>query len=271
MYDSLEISDESGQPVELYLFQFSSEVWRYTSSIRDYEYELDNFAAVPLARTAISKTAELPKMNIQVTAPYDFEVAELWRVAPPSDVVSLSIMQLHHSDSELQAITKWRGRVINAEWRGAEVVLECESIYTSLKRFGLRRAYQRGCPHVLYGPACRVINTTFLVEAVLTLADGVAVSSPTFLLSPDGYFDGGYIEWEPTFGVFHRRAIRAHVGDSLEMTHPVPELASGMTVSVFPGCPHNMQACDEKFNNLVNYGGFSFIPRQNPFGGNSIA
>ena len=46
----------------------------------------------------------------------------------------------------------------------------------------------------------------------------------------------------------------------------------GSTVVVLAGCDHSVTTCDTKFNtpedtqsNVINYGGFPFVPGKNPF------
>jgi len=43
-----------------------------------------------------------------------------------------------------------------------------------------------------------------------------------------------------------------------------------LTVTLYPGCPRDRQTCNDRFNNLENYGGFDWIPSRNPFNGSSI-
>ena len=43
----------------------------------------------------------------------------------------------------------------------------------------------------------------------------------------------------------------------------------GPMATVYPGCSHNTTDCDTVFDNLDNYGGFPYLPSENPFG-NSV-
>src|SRR5690606_41566748 len=70
-----------------------------------------------------------PKNDLTLSVPYNFPVALLFRVAPPSDVVNLIVREIHRSDSiDNEAIVKWRGRVLNARWNeDMTVSLNCRS------------------------------------------------------------------------------------------------------------------------------------------------
>src|SRR5690606_27902645 len=271
-YNNYEISEDQGSPVELYEFSFQGMTYYYTSGESDFEYNTRTYTAESIGRTEIEETGDLPKNDLTLTVPYNFPVALLFRVAPPSDVVNLIVREIHRSDStDNEAIVKWRGRVLNARWNeDATASLVCENFLTSLRRTGLRRLYQRQCPHILYGAACGLANTSCAVSAQLTSGGGVSLQSPTFLALGDNHLDGGYVEWEKSPGSYERRAIRRHVGDTIEITYPIPGLTSLDTVTVYPGCDHTLDTCRSKFNNVVNYGGFPYIPQKNPFGGNSV-
>ncbi|MDG4870579.1 phage BR0599 family protein, partial [Guyparkeria sp. 1SP6A2] len=47
-------------------------------------------------------------------------------------------------------------------------------------------------------------------------------------------------------------------------------LEVGQEIEVYPGCDRTAATCNAKFNNLLNYGGFDFIPPKGPFEGTSI-
>lgn len=270
-FATYETSQQAGAPIELYEFTVGVQTYRYTSAPEDITYQTKIYQAFQLSRSAIEDTGELPKNQLTIEAQRDFPVSDLFRIAPPSDVVLLNIRRLHFDDPDLEPKLIWSGRVLNCEWTARSTCsLTCESFYTALKRRGLRRLYQRQCPHILYGTACGVANTAWKTTVIVTTASGLTVTSPAIDLLADGYFAGGYLEWESAPGVYERRAIRSHVGDAITLTHPVVGLAGGSEVDLFAGCDHSLATCGGKFGNTANYGGFPYVPKVNPFGGGSI-
>lgn len=267
-FSTFETSIQDGKVVELYQFQIGLSWLHFTSADADYEHDNRVYKAVALQRTAIEQTAELSKSNIRITAPRDFAVAELFRVSPPSEVILLTIRRIHRGDTEPSIA--WRGRVLNAEWAGSLVTMSCESVFTSLKRPGLRRLYQKNCGHVVYGQACGISDASFRVDVTLSAVSGTTIISGTFGTFQDGYFSGGFIEWEPTPGTIERRAIRDHIGTALTITHTVVGMPANAVVRAFPGCDHRFSTCKTKFGNGDNFGGQTHIPEINPFGGSSI-
>lgn len=269
-YDAKETSAQDGQPVELYEFIQGPNTFRYTSWDIDVVHATKTYLAESISRSEFENTGEFPRNDIDVTAPTHFPVSRLFRFAPPSQVVLLVISEIHNTDLDAEKIVKWRGRVLNVDWSEGNSVLHCENIYTTLRSPGLRRKYQRGCPHVLYGPACKVVDTAHKVVASLTVVNGISLTSPTFDLHADTHFDGGFLEWEYAPGLTEKRAIRSHIGDTITITHPIPGLESGASIDAYPGCDHTLPTCDSKFSNSENYGGFPDTPQQNPFGGDSV-
>jgi uncharacterized phage protein (TIGR02218 family) len=274
-FDAQEISIQDGQPLELYEFTAGVRLFFFTSAPEDYTYASRVYTSLQLSRSEIEDSGEIPKSSLTLESQRDFAVADLFRVAPPSDVVVLNIYRLHLSDGALERKLLWTGRVLNCEWTaGSTCSLTCESLYSALLRRGLRRLYQRQCPHVLYGAACTINadswKTVVSLVAPTSTVSGVTVSDPAIDALADGYFAGGYLEYTAGTGVIERRGIRTHVGAAITLTHAIPSLVLPGTVNIYAGCDHSIATCLSKFANVANYGGFPYIPKINPFGGSNV-
>ena len=269
-FNAQETSIQDGSPVELYEFVRGPTTFRYTSNDTDYVFETKTYEATTLVRSGLEDTGELPKSNLKIEARRDFPVSELFRLPPPSDVVTLKILRVHRTDAGQEGATIWLGRGINAEWKGARSELTCESLFTALRRPGLRRPYQRSCPHLLYSAPCGVSDIAYKETVAVTGVLGPVVSADEFALQADGYYAGGYVRWERAPGLYERRAIRGQTGGSITMLYPLEGLEIGASIDVYPGCDHSLATCNSKFSNLANFGGFPFIPIKNPFGGSPI-
>lgn len=269
-FQTYEQAVQSGAPIELYEFEVGPTIYRYTSAPDDFVYLTKNFSAVQIVRGDVEESGELPKDALTVTVPRDAAIADEFRVAPPSDVVLLSIYRMHYDDPDGERKLFWTGRVLNCEWKGASADLTCESIYTALKRPGLRRLYQRQCPHVLYGTACGLLLTAWKLTTTLDTVSGTSLTAANFGLQADGYFAGGMIEWESEPGRYERRGIKSHIGTTITLTHPIVGIEAGASVDYWPGCDHSLTTCHSKFANRANYGGFPYVPKKNPFTGTNV-
>lgn len=268
-FEIREESDEDGAPIELYSFTVYGQSFHYTSASEDQEVDAVTYkGGWPIDRSKIDESQDLEKQNITLTVAQDFPILAYYDDQPPSDVITLRIKSIHRGDTE--AVSFWNGRVMNGIRRGAQGVLHCENIYSSMRRFGLRRPYSRLCPHVLYGNACGISETSFKITVGVDAVGGIEIQSAALSAYADGRFAGGMIKYEPEPGRVIKRGIKAHVGDLITVTHPVEDLEGLDEIDVFLGCKHTLQDCDETFDNSENYGGWPYIPRLNPMGQSSV-
>jgi len=267
-YATIETSAQSGRPVELYDFSISGTHYRYTSSDGDVSYGGNTYTAAPISRNAIEATSETARMALEIACDRSLGVLALFSTIPPEDIVGVTLLRLHAGDGE--AVTMWIGRVLNVTWDLANAQIHCESVYTSLKRNGLRRLYQKSCPHVIYGVGCTLNRASFVANKTVTTVTGNSLVIADMSAFADGYFAGGYLEWERTTGVFDRRAIRSQIAGTVVISFQIPGLVSTETVQLYPGCDHTISTCTTKFSNVLNYGGMPYFPDKNPFSGTPI-
>lgn len=271
-FQTEETSVEDSSPVELYAFTYPGENFYYTSGPLPVTYDSRDYIPVPgLSRSAITDVGEINKSALSLTAPDTFDVARLFEVAPPSDVVELVVRRLHRGDAADARII-WLGRVLNVSWQSGYSTIMCESLYTRLRSPGLRRIYSRNCPHVLYGAECGASQIAFASVVVMDTVPSspYELAATGFGTLPAGSLAGGKLIWEPGGGIIERRGIRRHNGTAITLTHPIPGILSTSTVTVYPGCDRTRTICESRFSNLVNFGGFPYIPRKNPFGQSSV-
>lgn len=270
-YNLIETSMQDARPIELYEYRRGTQFWRYTSADQNITFDAANYQAVPaMRRSTIEASTEQARNALKVDAPRDWDVAELYRVYPPSEPITLTVREFHDGDAE--AVVVWVGRITSAEWRGSQVEVIHEPVSSSLKRPGLRRLYQRQCPHVLYGTACALSEeASAVVSTVQTIsADGLELSMSGTSGFDSNYFAGGVARLSIGSGQFERRMITISGSGLIVLGKPFGALAVGQQLRLLPGCDHTLATCNTKFGNVANYGGFPFIPQKNPFGGDPI-
>lgn len=268
-YDAIERSDEGRRPIELYVFRRSFDSYRFTSASDDVVVDGATYLSRAISRGDIEASNELARSDLKITAPRDFEVADLFRISPPGAAVTVAVQQYHEGDGEL--ITVWLGRVLDVSWVGGNAAeLSCEPIFTDLRRVGLRRFYQRPCPHVLYGTACKVNRESYRVDGPLDSINGLDISVATAALRPIGFFSGGFVRYVTAQGHNEQRFIANHDEELLTLTSPPFGAIIGATMRLYPGCDHTAATCVGKFSNVLNYGGMPYFTKKNPFGGNPI-
>lgn len=268
-FDVLERSRSRGRPQTLYRFQYGDIVYGYTDAEDTITVAGQDYLPEPVDRGALNSSGSLDKAALTLNVKRDNAVAELFRVFPPSDVVTVTIFQGHDSDPAVEFLAVWTGRVISCGREGSMAALLCEPVSTSLKRPGLRRRWQYPCPHALYGPQCGVNRAAFTVETMVSGINGAVVSLPTGWngAHAEAGFLHGILEWEGPDG---RRELRTilrvnEAGNQILVGGKVAGLSVGATVKLSRGCDKQMASCTS-FANIKNFGGQPWIPKKNPIG-----
>lgn len=264
-YIANEVSTHGGEPVELYEFTRGFNRYGYTSNTKDILFISTIFTAVPMSRSSIESSGELGRAGLKVTMPRDTAFILDYLVSPPSEVTTLNIYRKHRGSPDAEAVIIWSGRILNITWEDSTVELECEPVFTSIKRLGLRRQYSRGCSHVLYGKKCGINYTAYRYTDTVIGLSGNSVTVAGIDVNPDGFFAGGYAEWEYQ-GRLEKKMILSQTGATIVLSGVPLGLVGLAQISVYPGCNHTLATCTSKFANNLNYGGFAWIPSKNPFG-----
>ncbi len=257
------------------LFKFvegdSDFVYTITNSDQAEVLDGDTYIPLPVARTEFEGKGEMARQTLTVTLPLFNEAARRWFVSSLDFPLTVTVFSI----SEEEPSVEWKGRLASVSPKKESLDFVFESVFTSMRRIGLRQRYQLTCPHALYGAACKVNKELFDVTGAITFARNARVDMPIADTFEDGYFTSGI--FEDNRG--NLRFIVKHVGDRLTLIRPMNPLLdfiaangyAGLTGRIFPGCNRSMEHCNSRFNNLANFGGFPFIPGVNPFGNNTIA
>ncbi|OQM75605.1 phage BR0599 family protein [Manganibacter manganicus] len=277
-FDTLEDSRYSAQPVHLYLIR-GAEGTIGPLGLNDGESVIVRdgvtYQPWPIKCGDITQDGTLDKSDIKVTLALGTEVDELFLAYPPSQVVNLVIFEGHVNDTvtleNYPAV--WMGRITGAANTQNEIELSCVPVSTSIKRVGLRVNYQIGCPHVLYGEACRANKAAATVSRNATeihrnriTIDATVNGTGADATAVGQRYVGGLLEWTDTAtGRYEIRTISAitNGGTVVTIRGSTRGIGVGTTLSVVRGCNRQMTGCNTH-NNIHNYGGQPFIPLENP-------
>ena len=262
-YRTAEDSARSGNPIELFRFTSSNFTKYYTSASYDVEHD-GNYIAIPIMRNEVEQTNDISRSDIRITIGVDTELSHIYMTDPPDGITTVTIFRGHVGLGEY--ITMWKGRVVSVTYSAEEATINCESIFTSLKRYGLLAKFQYLCRHALYGSGCGIGEGSFTIGATVTSINGVELTLGG--ISSSNYLLGGILHVGGSM-----RQILGHSGNVISINRVVASLEVNDAVTVSLGCNHTVEHCKGIFNNLVNYGGFPYIPTTNPFAelGNRLA
>lgn len=272
-YAGNEASIAGGRPVSLYLFERGAFRWSYCDADRDQTLQSRTWQAIAISDDGRRQTGEASADTLTVTLPGSLAVPQLYRGAPPSAEVWLTVRAYHYGDDDTLANTPvvWVGTVTSVSWPEVDrAEVACQPLSASMDRVGLRLTYMRSCPHALYDVNCGVNRDQFKVAATVSVLTGSAIEYSSAAMLPDGRAAGGYIEWSIGSGELERRSILAHSGSTLTLLGGTDGLSAGRAITVYPGCRQTTSDCNSYYNNIVNFGGFPAMPGTSPFDGNPV-
>ncbi len=276
----------SGEPINLYLFRYGPAVdhfFAYTDAeqpqtiptIFDDDDNPIEFQPIAIERSKISSSGTLDKANVTVTTAHDTALANLYLLYPPSYVTTLVMYQGHVVDEDQDFRVVWSGRVISCARKGSRAEFTCEPISTSLRRNGLRRRYQFGCPLVLYGDDCRASKEAATTETLAVSVFGSRVTLPDDWpdIANAAKYVQGLCEWTTLDGAREIRTVlrSENAGRTFLLSGTTRGLTVGTAVDMIYGCNHKSGTpaqsdgdCGPLHNNILNFGGQEFIPFSNP-------
>lgn len=283
-YATIESSPAEGRPYYLYQFIEGDQVWRFTSRATDWtsaasEGETITWEAAAIAHGDVVQTSEIERGRLELTWPLSHSFARRFLAPLGNTPVTLTIFRGHEQVLG-ETVAHWKGRIVGAEVEGVRILLNCESVFSTLRRAGVRAKYQRLCRHALYGRGCGLDIGFHWQTGTVTAASGNALTIPEAAVLPDGWFRGGVLRCGAQL-----EFITGHVGTTLTLSRPIPEVSATLAApeidpetgnpipvvaDIAPGCDLRASTCAAKFGNLPNFGGFPEIPGRNPFGGSSI-
>jgi uncharacterized phage protein (TIGR02218 family) len=283
-YDAVEASTAEGRPYYLYQFIEGEQIWRFTSRASDWISAASEggdlvWEAAAISHSDVVQSSDIERGRLEITLPLSQAFAARFLAPLGNAPITLTIFRGHEQVLG-ETVAHWKGRVVGAEADGARLILSAESIFSTLRRAGVRAKYQSLCRHALYGRGCGLDIAQHLAILTVAAVSGGTVTVPGAAAQPDGWYRGGVLRFGVQLGF-----ITGHAGSWLTLSRPMPELATALanpaldqvtgaplhvTVDVAPGCDLRAETCTAKFNNLLNFGGFPVIPDRNPFGGGSI-
>lgn len=258
-----------GRKSELYDWQRGPQHWRYTTDDRPQVYLQQTYAPVAgMKRGSISESNEPNKNTLDVTVPVDLAFLDLFRGRTPTERLLLTVYERKRDNS---VVRRWIGEIGNVTWSDTKVVLRHFPPSASQTTNGLKECWQKNCPHMVYSAGlglCNAAQETMRVNATVSSVSGSVVQSSAWATKPDGWFDGGWVQWGEGTAI-ERRFVIQHTGDTLTLMTPAL-LPVGTVVATYPGCDGTIDTCINKFGNWLNYGGFPWWPTKNPMGNEAI-
>lgn len=226
-YASIETSTAEGRPYFLYQFSEGLEVSRFTSRAAAWVSAGSGGAAITWEPAAVAhgdvvQSGEIERGRLELTWPLSHPFARRYLAPLGNTPVTLTIFRGHEQVLG-ETVAHWKGRVVGAEVEGQRILLTCESIFSTLRRAGVRAKYQRLCRHALYGRGCGLDIAQHWQVGTVSAVTGNAVTIPEAAEQPDGWYRGGVLQFGTQLGF-----VIGHAGSQLALSRPMPEIAAAL-------------------------------------------
>jgi len=259
--------------IELYKMVMGGEIWNFTSADKVQFFDsgdgLEAYTPIAISRGKIEQRPELSKLNLPVKIPIGHSLSVLLMTSFVEQIMLLTVF----SDTEGDSHVEWKGRLAGLNPGVADLTLNFEQIFTTMRRPGLRARFQKSCRFALYGRGCEMNPADFDVAATLNAIAGRVLTIPEADTADDGRYTGGMVaapDGTYSFVINHVGSLITVQRVSYSMAQAFDASGPGLAITIYPGCQHTREDCNAFFNNLPRYGGFDWIPEKNPMGGLSI-
>lgn len=272
-FGEIEASDYFSTADFLYEFQVGGNVYRYTASDTGLSVGGYLWERAAISHEGVRQTGDATEDSVTLTSDSQLIPASIFVGSVPTQDVLVRFAKAHEGDQAFQVF--FVGLVSSVDWpEPGRVKFSLITLSATMLREGLTLTFQRSCRNVLYSQgrgACNVNKEDFRVDATVVTTSRGEVALRGLAGYPDGWFDGGFIEWDDSTRGVERRTIERYTGGSSVLLFGLPDgLFEDMEVRVYAGCARTAQACDEKFNNMDNYGGQPQLPGDSPFDGDPL-
>ena len=264
-FDAQETSVEDSQVLELYQFVFGAETFRFTSYNEDINWSGLLYTATQISRSETQNSVEDAINQLTVTMTLDNPVAQKFIANVPGDVGSVLVLRANANDVAEETIVLFEGFVASVKFDGElQAQVLCNPSTNVFQRAGPRFTYQGICNHVLYDAGCKIARSAFDYTGLVSAVSGSTITVNGLAAQGVGWAVGGFVQ-APTAAPEDKRMILSQAGDVLTLLLPFSITVLGTQVDVLAGCDHSLTTCNTKFSNVINFGGFPYVPRKNPF------
>lgn len=253
--------------------QYAATTLNYTSADRDIVYATQTYVKALIIRDRLGTTSDaIEKGELQIKVHVSETIAS-WFV-PGILTIAPIVCQMHrlHRDDLTDAIHPIRGQITHVNRSDDYLILTMSDEARLLLRRGPRTLIQRVCNNILYDNICGLSPTNFAFNGTVSAVDAVGIQltipgAGAHVGADLTFFNNGMLQ----FSNGRRVGIAAATGDTILVTHAVPEAIPGALVTLYAGCDGTLNTCRHRFNNAAHRRGFDYLPLANPFVGAGLS
>ena len=248
------------KPVELYKVWTGSTYWYYTNGDVAVVFDGQTYSPAVIERGEVGYDANFEVNTLKVQFAPLTEPAVQYIAQNPIAVVWVEVSRLFRDQSPLEKSIVFIGQIKSVSFKGLTAEASCVSFEHFLRMPVPLWRYQVGCNHKLFDSWCKKVKSSYKVTATITLdATKTILTSSTFAEKVSEYFTSGLVEHGGEY-----RTIIGHDKSTITIQYKMRGLENNESVDAYPGCDGKIETCRDTYNNIVNFLGFPFIPKENP-------
>lgn len=263
-FDIQERSADGGAPVEIYDIVLGSTTYYFTSSSDPITYMDNVYPPTQVIRDTLTFGADQRTQVVNIAIPTAHAFAQVFATSVPGVKAMLTLRRFHRTDTAGEFVVLFKGicRAVSFSDQNGLAKIAVMPISGALVRNIPRYTYQSLCNHVLYDRWCTKVAADFKYTNIIeNIQSGSLFDVHGLDVNPDGYCDSGFA----VFGGDYRLILK-QVGPTIQLLLPFfADITGGPNIDVYAGCDHSVITCKAKFDNVINFGGFPYVPTNNPF------
>lgn len=249
----------------------NGQILRHTNADMPVVWDGQTYEAYKLiikrGATRVAVGLDVDSNTLEIAAEPDYRLEGLqWSEAALGgalDGARVVIERIFFSDwaTPVGAVVIFSGRVSDVSGSRSAVKVDVKSDIELLNVSSPRNIYQAGCMRTLYDGGCKVNREKFTVNGRVTANSATGTELACNLTQADGWFNQGVIKFTSGRNAGLSRTVKEHKNGRLSFALRLPfPPQSGDVFKIYPGCDKRQETCGRKFNNIVHFRGFPYIP-----------
>lgn len=158
-------------------------------------------------------------------------------------------------------VNVFSGRVAEIDFGRSAVTINMNDPRELLAIDYPRNLYSASCRYALFDSQCSLSSSPFALNTTITSVTSQSNFAGNYSDPPANYYALGNVVFKSGLNAGLRMMVRSSATSFVTLLAPMPfTIEPGDAITLFPGCDKTQATCQNKFNNLLNFGGFPYIP-----------
>lgn len=200
--------------------------------------------------------------DVEMQSPFGttFNVSEADIHAGRLDFAEAEAFIVNHQDLTMGKMIMIWGNTGEIKLNRDAYVNSVSSLSSQLNQDTIR-LIEPGCSHDLGDSQCQVDTAALEVSGTVTSVTDRKDFDDTSRSEADDYFNYGLLTWSGGNNVGTSVEVKEFAGSNITLFEStIYDIEIGDTYVMIPGCDKIKQTCIDKYDNVVNFNGFDFLP-----------